>query len=136
MLKGGGDPHTNSGPFPVPVSYVNSNVQASQNSRQHVTDRFGAYNPERNPTNFGPVLRPIVWAVNELQYQLLGLKPLANAAPLGSRGPVLIGAVAPFGNPVSFAVSAAPARGAVSAAGGGLFFYTPAGAFVAAGGKA
>ena len=99
-----------------------------------VTDRFGAYNPERNPTNFGPVLRPIVWAVNELQYQLLGLKPLANAAPLGSRGPVLIGAVAPFGNPVSFAVSAAPARGAVSAAGGGLFFYTPDEAFVAAGG--
>ena len=99
-----------------------------------VTDRFVAYTPERNPDNFRPVLRPLVWAVNELQYQLLGLKPLANAAPLGAGGPILIGGIAPFGNPVTFEVTSAPAHGTVRAAGGGLFFYTADEAFVAAGG--
>lgn len=107
---------------------------AAASSVAGVTDRFVAYTPERNPSNFRPVLRPLVWAVNELQYQLLGLKPLANAVPLGAGGPILIGGIAPFGNPVTIEVTSAPAHGTVSAAGGGLFFYTADEAFVAAGG--
>ena len=40
--EGGVNPHTNSGPVPVLFCFDDSDVQASQDSRQHVTDRLRA----------------------------------------------------------------------------------------------
>ncbi len=40
--EGGVDPHTNLGPVPVFVCFGGSDVQASQDSRQHVADETGA----------------------------------------------------------------------------------------------
>jgi hypothetical protein len=39
--EGGVDPHTSSGPIPVLVCCGKSDIQASQNSGQYVTDRLG-----------------------------------------------------------------------------------------------
>ena len=39
--EGGVNPHTSLGPVPVFVRFDNSDIQASQDSRQHVTDRLG-----------------------------------------------------------------------------------------------
>ena len=40
--EGGVNPHMSSGPVPVLVCFGKSDIQASQDSRQHVTDRLGA----------------------------------------------------------------------------------------------
>ena len=40
--EGGVDPHTSLGPIPVLVSFGGSDIQASQNSRQHVADETDA----------------------------------------------------------------------------------------------
>ena len=40
--EGGVDPHTSLGPIPVFVCFGNSDIQARQNSRQHVADETDA----------------------------------------------------------------------------------------------
>ena len=40
--EGGADPHTSLGPVPVLVCFGSSDMQASQDSRQHVADETGA----------------------------------------------------------------------------------------------
>ena len=45
--EGGVDPHTSSGPVPVLVCLCHSDIQASQDSRQYVTDRLGALSATR-----------------------------------------------------------------------------------------
>lgn len=45
--EGGVDPNTSSGPVPVFISLCDSYIQASQDSRQYVTDRLGALSATR-----------------------------------------------------------------------------------------
>ena len=40
--EGGVNPHTSSGPVPAFVRFAKSYIQASQDSRQYVTDQLGA----------------------------------------------------------------------------------------------
>ena len=86
------------------------------------------YGPaSRNPANFGPVLAPVVWALNELQYQVQGLAPLAKpnqlpSAPGQAQVVGTLNTVAPFGAPVKFDVTNAPANGTVTIDSQG--FYT------------
>jgi YVTN family beta-propeller protein len=100
---------------------------------------FNPFNALRDPTNFGPVLRPLVWAANELQYQLMGLTPVAEPIQLPqslaqTTVAGLLNASAPFGNPVTFTVVEQPASGTVKVDSSGSFVYTPDGTFAAAGG--
>ena len=82
-----------------------------------------------NPKDFGPVLGAVVWAMNEWQYQVGGLKPILNprswasttVAP-GSAG--TLGAYGPFGNPLTFSVTTQPVNGTVTVSTDGTWVYT------------
>lgn len=92
-----------------------------------------------NPAHFGPVLAPVVWALTEAQYQLQGLTPLArpNQLPSAPGQAQVVGAlntVSPFGAPVEFAVTNAPANGTVTIDSQGFYTYTPDAALAATGG--
>jgi len=92
-----------------------------------------------NPARFGPVLAPVVWALNEAQYQLQGLTPLAkpNQLPTAPGQAQVVGTlntVSPFGSSVQFAVTNAPANGTVTIDSQGFYTYTPNAALAATGG--
>ena len=92
-----------------------------------------------NPARFGPVLAPVVWALNEAQYQLQGLTPLAKpnqlpAAPGQAQIVGTLNTVSPFGAPVKFEVTNAPANGTVNIDSQGFYTYTPNAALAATGG--
>ena len=98
------------------------------------------YGPtSRNPAQFGPVLSAVVWALNEAVYQIQRLAPLAKPNQLpSSPGQIqVVGAlntVAPFGAPVKFAVTNAPANGTVTIDSQGFYTYTPNAVLAATGG--
>ena len=98
------------------------------------------YGPtSRNPAQFGPMLSAVVWALNEAVYQIQGLAPLAKpnqlpSSPGQAQEVGTLNTVAPFGAPVEFAVTNAPANGTVTIDSQGFYTYTPNAVLAATGG--
>jgi hypothetical protein len=89
--------------------------------------------------DFGPMVAPVMWALTEAAYQIHGLKPLAKPFQLPSvpgQAQVVgtLNTVAPFGAPVTFAVTNAPVNGTVEIDAQGFYTYTPNAALAASGG--
>jgi hypothetical protein len=89
--------------------------------------------------DFGPMVAPVMWALTEAAYQIQGLKPLAKpfqlpSAPGQAQVVGTLNTVAPFGAPVTFAVTKAPANGTVTIDRQGFYTYTPNAALAASGG--
>jgi YVTN family beta-propeller protein len=91
-----------------------------------------------NPKDFGPVLGAVVWAVNEWQYQVGGLKPILNpnrwpSATVAAGAAGTLGAYGPFGNPLTFSVTTQPVNGTVTVSPQGTWAYTADPGYGAAG---